>query len=159
MEFNGTFFVTIITFIVFVYLMNKILYAPILSIMEERKNFVDGNYKIAEDNKIRVDGLIEEKEERIAVAKNEARNKYNGVINDFKSQQSCIINDAQHDAKELLEHSDSELEHISNEVKNALKGSMTDLANDIVEKVIGYRSDVQDYDFNEDAINKVLWEE
>jgi F0F1-type ATP synthase membrane subunit b/b' len=50
MEFNGTFFVTIITFIVFVFLMNKILYAPILNIMEERKNFVDGNYKTALEN-------------------------------------------------------------------------------------------------------------
>ena len=33
---------------------------------------------------------------------------------------------------------------------------MTDLANDIVEKVIGYRSDIQGFD--EDVVNKVLWE-
>jgi flagellar biosynthesis/type III secretory pathway protein FliH len=38
------------------------------------------------------------------------------------------------------------LENISNETKDALKSSMTDLANDIVEKVIGYRSEVQGFD-------------
>ena len=30
--------------------MNKILYAPILNIMEERKNFIDDNYKTVEKN-------------------------------------------------------------------------------------------------------------
>ena len=43
MEFNATFLATIISFIVFVFLMNKILYAPILNIMEERKNFINDN--------------------------------------------------------------------------------------------------------------------
>ena len=50
MEFNGTFLATIITFIVFVFLMNKILYAPVLNIMEERRRVIDGNYQTASDN-------------------------------------------------------------------------------------------------------------
>ena len=50
MEFNATFLATIISFVLFVILMNKILYAPILSIMEERKAFIDGNYKSAKEN-------------------------------------------------------------------------------------------------------------
>ena len=158
MEFNGTFLVTIVTFIVFVFLMNKILYAPVLSIMEERRNVIDGNYKEAEDNKIRAEGLTEEKEERLAGAKEDARERYNEVLEEFKTQKVDIVNDAQTIAKDELENSKTELENVSNEVKHALKSSMTDLANDIVEKVIGYRSNVQDYDFNEDAVNKVLWE-
>ena len=158
MEFNGTFLVTIITFVVFVFLMNRILYAPILSIMEERKSVIDGNYKVAEDNKIRADGLLEEKEERLSVAKDNARIAYNDVVDGFKSQKSNMINNAQSSAQNELERSNIELKNVSDEVKNALKGSMTDLANDIVEKVIGYRSEVQDYDFNDDAVNKVLWD-
>ena len=49
MEFNATFLATIISFIIFVLLMNKILYAPILNIMEERRKFIDANYKAAEE--------------------------------------------------------------------------------------------------------------
>lgn len=158
MEFNGTFLVTIITFIVFVFLMNKILYAPILSIMEERKSVIDGNYKIAEDNMIRVQGLIEEKDERLLDAKDEAKVKYNSIVDKFKSKKSEIVKEANNDSTEKINKSEIELENVSNEVKNALKGSMTDLANDIVEKIIGYRSSVQDYDCKEDVINKVLWE-
>ena len=50
MELNATFLVTIITFIVFVFLMNKLLYVPVLSIMETRERFIDDNYRIAEEN-------------------------------------------------------------------------------------------------------------
>lgn len=156
MEFNATFLATIITFIVFVILMNKILYAPILSIMEERRAFIDGNYREAEDNDIRAQGLAEEKEEKLQEAKDEAKEKYTEIVDDFKSQRSDIVADAQNSAKEELERSKIELENVSNEVKNNLKGSMTDLANDIVEKVIGYRSEVQGFD--DEAVNKVLWE-
>ena len=158
MEFNGTFLVTIITFVVFVFLMNKILYAPILSIMEERKSVIDGNYKVAEDNMIRVQGLAEEKEERLSDAKDKAKVRYNNIVEQFKSQKADIEKEANTDSAEQLSKSNAELENISNDVKNALKGSMTDLANDIVEKIIGYRSSVQDYDYKDDVINKVLWE-
>ena len=50
MEFNATFLATIISFIVFVFLMNRILYAPVLNIMSERKAYINGNYKAAEEN-------------------------------------------------------------------------------------------------------------
>ena len=35
MEFNGTFFATVISFLVFVFIMNKLLYEPIYKIVKE----------------------------------------------------------------------------------------------------------------------------
>lgn len=156
MEFNATFLATIISFIVFVFLMNKILYAPVLSIMEERKSFVDGNYKSAEDNNTKSKELAEEKEEKLLEAKEDAKNKYNETLDGYKTQKAEFVAEAQKTAKDELEQSKIELENVSNEVKNSLKGSMTDLANDIVEKIIGYRSEVQGFD--DEVVNKVLWE-
>lgn len=156
MEFNGTFLATIITFIVFVILMNKILYAPILSIMEERKSFIDGNYKSASDNNARTAELSAEMEERLSEAKDEAKGKYNEIVDDFKNQRASVVAEAQDSAKNDLEHSQIELENVSNEVKQNLKSSMTSLANDIVEKVIGQKSDIQGFD--DEKVNKVLWD-
>jgi len=62
MEFNGTFLATIITFILFVFVMNKVLYAPLLGIMEERKKFIDSNYKDANENDAKSAELVYEKE-------------------------------------------------------------------------------------------------
>jgi F-type H+-transporting ATPase subunit b len=156
MEFNATFLATIISFIIFVILMNKILYAPILNIMAERKLFIDSNYKSAQKNDEKSNALLQEKEEKLIEAKDDARNKYNEILDEFKSQRTEIVVDAQDASKDELENFKVELENISNDTKQKLKSSMTDLASDIVEKVIGYRSDVQDFDDN--VVNGVLWE-
>ena len=146
MEFNGTFLATIISFIVFVLLMNKILYAPILNIMEQRKSFIDGNYNDVKKNEAKIEKLVQKKEEKLLEAKNEAKEIFNESVDEFKAQKDKIIEEAQITAQEEIEQSKIDLENVSNETKEALKGSMTDLANDIVEKVIGYRSEVQGFD-------------
>ncbi|MBE7710514.1 MAG: F0F1 ATP synthase subunit B [Cyanobacteria bacterium SIG31] len=146
MEFNGTFFATIITFVVFVFLMNKILYSPILNIMEERRKFVSDNYQSAKDNDAKIVAISDEKESLLNNAKDTAKDKYNEKIEDYKSKRADIVSEAQNSTKEDVEKSEIELSNLSNEVKEGLKGSMTDLANDIVEKVIGYRSEVQGFD-------------
>ena len=121
MEFNGTFFATIITFIVFVFLMNKVLYAPILSIMEKRKNFMDSNYKQAEDNNIKFEQLSSEKDEKLLEAKNDARKKYVEVIEEFKNQRNGILLDKQDFENERYKNSQLELENLSNDAKQSLK--------------------------------------
>ena len=49
------------------------------------------------------------------------------------------------------------LNNVSNDAKESLKSKMTDLANDIVEKILGYRSDIQE--FNNDKVNEILYSE
>jgi len=156
MEFNGTFLASIVTFLVFVFLMNKILYAPILNIMEERKRFIDGNLEAVEKNNAKAVKISEEKDEMLVTAKNTARAKYTETLDGFKSQRTEIVSEAQSNAKAELEKSEIELNNVSNEAKAALKGKMTDLANDIVEKVLGYRSNVEHFDNEE--VDRILYQ-
>lgn len=135
--------------------MNKILYAPILNIMEERKSFVDGNYNSANENDAKSEELTTQKEGKLADAKDEARGKYVETLNGYKTQKSEMVANAQNSAKDEVEQAKADLQKLSDDVKNGLKGSMTDLANDIVEKIIGYRSEVNGFD--DDKVNKVLW--
>lgn len=155
MEFNATFLATIITFIIFVFLMNKILYAPILNIMEQRKSYINDNYETAKKNEEKSKNLVAKKEQKLLVAKNEAKEIYNETVGEFKSEKIKIISEAQEKSKTDLENSHLELEKLSNEAKENLKNSMTDLANDIVEKVIGYRSEVQGFDSQK--IDEILY--
>ncbi|MBQ4647402.1 MAG: ATP synthase F0 subunit B [Candidatus Gastranaerophilales bacterium] len=155
MEFNATFLATIISFIIFVFLMNKILYAPILNIMQERKNYIDENYKTANENKEKTEVIISEIEERKNVAKNDARTKYDEILDNFKEQKNQLLSQAQQAMKEELEKNNAELTNTSNETKENLKGSMINLANDIVEKIIGYKSEIQGFD--NEKINEILY--
>ncbi len=156
MEFNGTFLATIVTFIVFVFVMNKVLYAPILGIMEERKAFIDSNYNEAKTNDEKSASLVQEREEKLDEAKDTAREKYLESVDKYKSKRTEQINSVQNEVRNELEQSKEELKHLSDSVKDELKGRMTNLASDIVEKVIGYRSEVQDFD--NEVVSSVLWE-
>ena len=155
MEFNGTFLATIITFVLFVFLMNKVLYAPILDIMEKRQSFIDENYQVADENEQKTKNIASEITSKLNVAKSDARNKYIDVLNLFKKQKAETISEAQLKSNEQLNISKAELENLSNEVKEGLKSKMSDLANDIVEKVLGYRCDIQNFD--DEKVNEVLY--
>lgn len=156
MEFNGTFLVTIISFVLFVFVMNKILYEPINNIVAQRREFVDENLRTADINHKKANEISAQKEEKLIGARNDARNKYSDAVVDFKNKKNDILKNAQCDADNELMQTYENLNNLSNEAKEGLKGRMTDLANDIVEKMIGYRSEVQGFD--NDAVNRILYQ-
>jgi len=155
-EFNGTFLVTIISFVLFVFVMNKILYEPINNIVAQRREFVDENLRTADINHKKANEISAQKEEKLKGARNDARNKYSDAVVDFKNKKNDILKNAQCDADNELMQTYENLNNLSNEAKEGLKGRMTDLANDIVEKMIGYRSEVQGFD--NDAVNRILYQ-
>lgn len=156
MEFNATFLATIVSFLVFVFLMNKILYEPMRKIVSERKNFIDDNLSAADINHKKAEAISKDKEAKLKTARDDARGLYTKSINDFKAQKNEILDNAQNEANGELNLAYSNLDNVSNETKEALKGRMTDLANDIVEKMIGYRSEVQGFD--NDTVNRILYQ-
>ena len=155
MEFNGTFFAAIISFLAFVFIMNKMLYEPVRRIVTERNNLIDGNYNAANENNAKAENLSEQRDKRLSDAKDEARGKYNEIISEYKERRSDIVKNAQNQSKEELESAYEKLNNVSNEAKESLKWKMKDLANDIVEKVLGYRSEVQNFDNNK--VDEILY--
>ena len=156
MEFNATFLVSIISFLVFMFLMNKILYAPMEKIIAERQSFIDSNFNNADENYQKADDLNHQRDEKLLGAKNDAHLKYNTSVSGFKNRKADIVHQAQNEAGSELAQAYEKLDGISNDTKEGLKGKMSDLANDIVEKLLGYRSGEQGYD--DEAVNKVLYQ-
>lgn len=74
MEFNATFFITAISFIVFVFLMNTILYRPLERIVDEREKLISENYEKAKELNSEAKNLLEKKAFEIAQAKVKAKN-------------------------------------------------------------------------------------
>ena len=117
MEFNATFLASIISFLVFVFLMNKILYSPMEKIVKERQKFIDENFNSADENYKKADGLEHQREEKLVGAKNEARSKYNDSVNGFKVQKADILKQAQDKTNAELEEEYQKLNNISNDTK------------------------------------------
>ena len=58
MEFNATFFVTAISFIVFTFIMNKIFYTPLTKVIDEREEFINNAVTEAKDNTNQAENLL-----------------------------------------------------------------------------------------------------
>ena len=63
MEFDATFLIALLSFLLFIFIMNKIFYAPVLKIMQERQSFVEQNYDSAKttNNEIKNKGCCKKK--------------------------------------------------------------------------------------------------
>ena len=117
MEFNGTFLASIVSFIVFVFLMNKVLYAPMGKIVKERQSFIEGNLECAEANHKRADELSQERDDKLSGAKNDARSKYVESVNGFKNEKTQIVAKAQDETNSELSQAYENLNNVSNETK------------------------------------------
>lgn len=135
--------------------MNKILYEPINKIVAQRQSFIDENLHSADENRKKADEISAQKDEKLKGARNDAKNRYSEAIDAFKSQKDDIVNSARNAAGEELAREYDNLGNLSNEAKNALKARMNELANDISEKILGYRSNVEGFD--DETVNRILY--
>ncbi len=147
MEFDATFLLSVISFVVFVFIMNRIFYAPVLRIIQERQKFVDDNYTSAKETKNEVQKQTQIHNEELEKTREEARNTVAAQTKKFKQESSKIISDYK---AELYENISKEKENLKNsaiEAKEVLKDNVVDIAKNISNLLLGE-------DVNSETINK-----
>lgn len=154
MEFNGTFIVTIITFIIFIVVMNKILYAPILRIMEDRKNFIEDNYNEAQHNTSQSEEILKEKDEKIGKVKSEAKEKFSKETSLAKDKKDSCVNNAKNQAKEELNNKRQDFLNAKEQTSQNLKGDIVNLAQLISDKFLKAKEEIKDVD--DELINRIM---
>ena len=73
MEFNATLLVSAVSFIIFVIIMNQILYKPVLAIMQKRQEYINNNRLAADEHGKHANALLEEKDKKIGEAHRKSR--------------------------------------------------------------------------------------
>lgn len=131
MEFNATFIVSIISFILFVLIMNQILYKPILGIIEKRKKYFEDNSKIENDNKEKSQKLNEEYENVIEGASTDSKNIISDGLKSAKEKKAEIIKEAKEKSKKIQEEEREKLHLERENLKGEFDLSVNDIANSI----------------------------
>ncbi len=141
MEFNATFLISAISFLCFVFIMNKILYAPVLKIMEERKLYIENNYKEASS----IDKQTEEKNSYINSElekhRSIAREKVADYSKSLKSQKSEQLAEYKTELFAEIEKDKELMRNSAIEAKEVLKDSVVDIAKEISFKLLGNNVD------------------
>ena len=142
--FNATFIVAMISFIIFMIIMNAILYKPIERIQKKRADIISSDNEAAKSAHEKTEYLKEEHKKVIEDSKYNARKNYNDKINEYKTERNKIIDDAKISAKENLEIKLSELEDERNQVRKILDSKINEFANAIASKVLGFETRVEE---------------
>lgn len=137
MDFDATFLVATISFVVFVFIMNAIFYAPILKIMRERQMLVENNYKNAKSINEESDKKLAYRNEELDKAGEEARKKIADLNKQLKIEKSTVISEFKEGLSGRIADTKNDLRQSAYDAKEVLKDKVVDIAGDISEILFG----------------------
>ena len=134
-EFNATFLVAMLSFVVFIMIMNAIFYRPILNIMRKRDEYINSNYDEAKAFSEQAEKLDIKKAETIQQTQNECRTEKKNVVENDQGLDTKNDQDARTEVKNEIQLKKDSLVRESEALEGVLKSSVvTDLASSITSK-------------------------
>ncbi len=142
MEFNATFLISAISFLVFVYLMNKIFYAPLTNIIDERAKLIDDTLKSAKNSNDKALELLQERENELNNATENGKKIVAQSVEIAVSQAQQLIQNAKNNFTSEVAIKKTELQNESDLVSAQLDYTVTNLAEEISSKILGYKTKI-----------------
>src|SRR5574344_1419572 len=137
MEFNATFIISAVSYLIFAVLMNWILYEPIRKIVEKREKFLDENYEVAKNSDEKSKAILADKEEKFNKAKNEAKDFMNSKVEGAKNKQVDLKNEAQKKSADLGSLKKQESNEANSQTKASGESEVENIAEQIKSKILG----------------------
>lgn len=142
LEFNATFFIAMISFVVFMIIMNAILYKPLERIVKERQDLINKNHLKAKTAQEKYDILKQWQESSMAKAQKSSRETYQKILNEYKNQKETILEFNKNLSRKEIAVASAELEGQVIEAKHELKPEVKVLASIISSKILGYETKI-----------------
>ena len=137
MEINATILVSAISFIVFIFIMNKILYKPVLEIMEKRQNYIDANKNEADEHHKKAQELLSDKQSRVADAQRKSRDIVASKADSLKEEKSKVLKDTKDSVTNYFNEQKQNLANQKAQAAANMKYDVADLANRLTTKLMG----------------------
>ena len=142
LEFNATFFIAMVSFVVFMVIMNAILYKPLERIVKERQDLIDKNHQKAQTAKEKYDVLKQWQESSMAKAQKEAGKTYQRILSEYKAQKETMLELNKNLSRKEIAVAAAELDGQVVEAKYELKPEVKTLASIISSKILGYETKI-----------------
>lgn len=149
MEFNATFIVAFISFIIFTFVMNLILYKPVCDIIAKRKRTVDLNYEEANTNIDKKVALLLERDEKLEQAVKDAKALLELKTSESLQRKDDITQKAKEEAKKNIDAYNQYYENAAAQAKEILHKETIDLAQLISDKLLGVYEEISADEFDE----------
>ena len=135
---------TWVNLIILVLLMKKLLFKPVLNMLEARDKEVSEMYENAETAQSSAEALEKEYNEKLSMAKEEASKIMKDAKHDAAIRGEEIVGEAKREASAIIEKAHKEIEREKEAAISEIKNDIASIAVDIAQKVI--EKDLQESD-------------
>ena len=136
LEFNKWFFVLLANFLILLYLLNIILFKPLLAMFKERENATEGSLKAADELRQKKDEATLKLKKELSNARDEAKELYNSIKNEGLEQQKELMGKAQEEALIMLDEARKKLKEEASKVRVTLKEEVDRYSEEIANKLV-----------------------
>ena len=136
MDFNATFLICTVSFIVFVFIMNQILYKPVAKIVAKREKYINDNEQSAADDTDKANKLIKNREEKVQTANKEAGKIILEKSNSAKEEKADMLNKAQESLRQNIEANKNLLIQEKTQSTEKIADGVQNMADIIVKKFL-----------------------
>lgn len=151
LQFNATFLVAMFSFILFIIIMDKILYKPISKIVNERDEFINKNYAEAQETNQKSENIHKEHEEKLIKSKSDSRKLISDRVDAAHKEAKQKTEAAILKSREEINQAKDNLHAKELETQELLQSDITNLAESITAKLLGENIPIN----NPEIINKV----
>ena len=144
MEFNATFLVSAISFILFTFIMNKIFYKPLEKVMTERELFINDTLNSAKYSNDKADAILKDRDDKLNKSLSDSKKIISEKLNETNKNASVILADAKNEYRQNMDEAKENLAKDENELNEALKPQIKQLAGAISSKLLGFETEVED---------------
>jgi len=132
---DGTLIIQAINFLIFLILINKFLFQPLLELLENREKEIGNIHSEAEALKLKAQQLLKEVDEILVKAKEEAKNLVEAAVSEARREREKIISRAQEEAIAKIESAKQEIWDSFSREKKKLEKEAEKIADEIVKKI------------------------
>jgi F-type H+-transporting ATPase subunit b len=136
LELNYWFFVLAANFLFMVWLLNRILFKPLLKLFKERDEAISGSLEAARDLEAKREETIESLKKEFAAAGRRAREKFEALKAEGIGEQKRMLEKASAEASRILEKAREELRAESGRARKALREDVERFSEEIVGKLV-----------------------
>ncbi|MEW9123150.1 MAG: F0F1 ATP synthase subunit B [Thermotaleaceae bacterium] len=144
-EINWNLGFQILNTLIIYFIMKKLLFKPVTEFMAARQNSIEESIQEAEDKNTQADKLMQEYEQKIAGAQQEAREIIKDASKRAEDRAGEIEKEAQEEASKVLARAESEIAREKQKAINALKNEMATMAVMAAGKIINKNLDVKEH--------------
>lgn len=140
-EFNATFLIAMLSFVVFIMIMNAIFYNPILNIMRKREEYINSNYTQAKQFIEQATEFDNQRKAKINETHNRCRENIMNIVDNAHLESNKKTHEARDHSKLEIAAGKNVLAEKERDLENTIKNTVVkDLALTIMSKLLKDKS-------------------